>query len=351
MWEAIRLEDKETLFAEKAADLDISQILSHYRYIGSSEAEHHLNNFQSVWFEDETVSTPWVNVIFTALKAMTDEHYQSWTEEDIKNFGKFIKILSSSEIDKLGDDEASFNQELVSSVVSPSLSLAQLTSIYNQYKAQLNLEDNVLEPVHPLLLHALSSAELLSSKPYFLWSQDKDSILYRSWMYTPGQHRALREVIAPGQWHAANMSSILILSPKCLGEVLPKDIKTNLDQILEGVKTAGQDKFYEIAKSVQRFPRYIKMAWLEESLSDIDEDEKASSSINTNVLLDKVPDDFDLEDSIINPEPNHPLAQVFNRWMFNEETSLPSLAIAGISCQQIMRTKVPDILEVLAAYR
>ena len=284
---------------------------------------------------------------------MTDEHYQSWTEEDIKEFGKFIKVLSPSEIEKLGDDGASFTQEVVTSVVSPSLTLAQLTSIYNKYKAQWNEEDNVLEPLHPLLLHALSSTELLSSKPYFLWSQDKDDILFRSWSLTPGQHRALREVMAPGQWHPVNMSSILAISPKCLAEVLPSEVKTNLDQILEGIKTAGQHKFYEIAESVQQLPRYFRMAWLEKGLSEYErEEEDIKSDLSTDVLLDKVPDDWDLEDRVENPDSSHPLHQVFDRWMMsNEKTYLPSLALAGISCQQIMRIKIPDILEILAMYR
>ena len=64
----------------------------------------------------------------------------------------------------MGGDNVTFSHELVSEVVSPSLSLSQLTSIYKRYKAQ-NATEDAEESLHPLLLSALSSADLMSPTP------------------------------------------------------------------------------------------------------------------------------------------------------------------------------------------
>ena len=58
----------------------------------------------------------------------------------------------------------SLGHELVSDVASPSLSLSQLTSIYKRFKAQ-NATKDAEESLHPLLLSALSSADLMSPTP------------------------------------------------------------------------------------------------------------------------------------------------------------------------------------------
>ena len=61
---------------------------------------------------------------------------------------------------------------MVSEVVSPSLSQSQLTSIYKRYRAQ-NATEDAEESLHPLLLSALSSADLVSPSPLFIWSREK----------------------------------------------------------------------------------------------------------------------------------------------------------------------------------
>ena len=51
------------------------------------------------------------------------------------------------------------------------------------------------ESLHPLLLSALSSADLMSPSPPFIWSRDNDDILRASVKFTPGQMRGLHEII------------------------------------------------------------------------------------------------------------------------------------------------------------
>ena len=74
-------------------------------------------------------------------------------------------------------------------MVSPSLSLSQLTSIYKRYRAQ-NATEDAEESLPPLLLSALSSADLMFPSPLFIWPRDKDDILRASVKFTPGQMRA-----------------------------------------------------------------------------------------------------------------------------------------------------------------
>ena len=107
------------------------------------------------------------------------------------------------EIEQLGADSVPKKEELVSSLVSPSLSLAKLTAI----KAQMSTDDQVMDPVHPQLRYAVSSADITSPEPHFIWS--KEDLLKRSALFTitPGQMRALHEIMYPcWKWSAVNMS-------------------------------------------------------------------------------------------------------------------------------------------------
>ena len=167
----LKQEDRETIFARVAKDLDITQILAHYNSSKSDEFKQHREIFESTWFSESKFSIPWVNAMFVGLKAMTDEHLSSWTVEDIKDYGKFVRILSPAEIEELGAGSVPLTQDLVSELVSPSLSLAQLTALYKRYKAQMSTESQVMDPVHPLLLSALTSADIVSPEPHFIWSQ------------------------------------------------------------------------------------------------------------------------------------------------------------------------------------
>ena len=180
----------------------MTQLVSQYRSAPSDafETQNHKEAFEAAWFSNMKFTTPWINAMFIGLKAMKDEHFESWTAEDIKNYGKFVKILSPAEIELLGaDTDNVFSQDVVSAVVSPSLSLSQLTSIYKRYKEQDDTSDHVMDPLHPILFSALSSADILSPTPRFIWSEDKDNIFMRSHHYTPGKtlkHLYLNSIIA-----------------------------------------------------------------------------------------------------------------------------------------------------------
>ena len=234
----------------------------------------------------------------------------------------------------------------VCTIVSPSLSLAQLTAIYKRYKAQMSTDDQVMDPVHPLLLSALTSADITSPEPHFIWSQDKADILQRSALFTPGQMRALHEIMYPWKWSAVNMSTIVSVHPGCLSEVPPKEIKKNLDNLVAGIQSAGQEKFYSVAKKIQMIPRYMKMAWLEGAM----EEHNMTEMIDTAILLDR-PIPGVAEVAVENPDPNHPLASVFDRWASSDTIYLTSFALAGLSCDQIKKVKTEEMMEVYAMFR
>ena len=347
MWEMIKHEDREQIFATLTKDLDITQLLAHYNTTEAEKFKLHKEVFESSWFSTQKFSVPWVNAMYVGLKAMTDEHFSSWTAEDIKDFGKFVRILSPAEIEQLGADSVPMTQDLVSSLVSPSLSLAQLTAIYKRYKAQMSTDAQVMDPVHPSLLSALSSADITSPQPHFIWSQDKEDLLLRSKLFTPGQMRALHEIMYPWKWSAVNMSAIVSHHPACLSEVTPKEIKLKLDSLIGGIEAAGQDKFYSVAKKMQMIPRHLKMAWLEGAL----EEHNMTGLIDTTILLDRPTPDTEPEVAVENPDPHHPLASVFERWVASDTIHLTSFALAGLSCDQIHRVKTEEMLEVYAMFR
>ena len=343
----MKQEDRVEIFARLSKDLDITQLLAHYNTTEANEFQQHREVFESTWFSSKDFSIAWVNAMFVGLKAMTDEHFTNWTSADIENFGKFVRILSPAEIEQLGADSVPMTQELVSSLVSPSLSLAQLTAIYKRYKAQMATEDQVMDPVHPLLLSALTSADITSPEPHFIWSQDKEDILQRSALFTPGQMRALHEIMYPWKWSAVNMSTIVSVHPGCLSEVTPKEIKQNMDNLVAGIQSAGQEKFYSVAKKIQMIPRYMKMAWLEGAL----EEHNMTQVLDTAILLDRPTPDTEPEVAVENPEPDHPLASVFDRWAASDTIYLTSFALAGLSCDQINMIKTEEMLEVYAMFR
>jgi len=346
IWEIVKEERRGDLFAEKVEDLDISQLVA-FATNGPSSIKEHKENLDSSWFNKPKLPGSWVNTMLVAQTLMPNEMLSSWTKDDITTFGKFIKIFSPSEILKLGDEGEEFSQDVVSAVVSPSLGLAQLTAIYNKYKKQMTTETQVSEPIHPILFSALSTADILASPPRFIWTEDKDKLLDRSSLFTPGQMNALHEIMYPYHWNSYNMSSILITHPMCLADVRPKEIKSNLASVLDGIEAAGPHKFYVIAEKIQHIPRYLKMAWLEEAL----EKYEMTKEIETDVILDKVTEDAVPDSTINNPDDSHPLSMVFDRWTSDKKSYLTSLAISGISCKQIKLIKVHDMMEVYAMYR
>ena len=204
-----------------------------------------------------------------------------------------------------------------------------------------------MAPVHPLLLSALSSADITSPEPHFIWSQDKEDLLKRSALFTPGQMRALHEIMYPWKWSAVNMSAIVSNHPACLSEVTPKEIKLKLDSLIDGIASAGQDKFYSVAKKMQMIPRHLKMAWLEGSLEELN----MTQLIDTAILLDRPTADTEPEVAVENPQPSHPLASVFDRWAASDTIHLTSFALAGLSCDQINKIKTEEMFEVYAMFR
>ena len=210
-----------------------------------------------------------------------------------------------------------------------------------------------IQPVPAILFPALSSSELLNStKPPFIWSRDSQKLLSMSSAFTPGQMRALQEIAFPGRWAASNISSSILLQPSSLSEVLPSQLKTNLDRLLEGIKVVGFHEFYNVARQIQSMPRHLVMAWLEEALvryqadGDLEEDD-----IPTDLLLDQLTAETKPNLTVNNPLHSHPLAQVFDRWTAPKKTYLTGLLLTGLSCHQIKRVRTGDFLEILAVYR
>ena len=350
LWEALDSSHRASLLPYRANLLDISQIIRHFE-----DPQHkpslYLEHFQH-WFAEKELSAPWATVMLLGLSYKPDSDIAVWTTEDIKTFGKFIKTFSPADIDLLGSDPGSFTMDVLEAILSPSLTLPQLTSIYSKYKQQMSPSHQVMEPVHPMLFPALSSSELLSSQPPFLWSSDRERLLAMSSAFTPGQKVALQQVMAPGLWSATNISSSLLLQPRSLSHLLPPQLRSNLDSLLAGIHMAGYHRFYDVARNIQKMPRHLLMAWLEEALGRyLADGVLQEGSIDTTILLDRLTPDTEPDLSINNPDHTHPLAGVFDRWSSNKKTYLTSLLLTGLNCQQINLIRNGDFLEILAVFR
>jgi len=350
LWEVLDSSHRASLLPYRANLLDISQIIRHFE-----DPQHkpslYLEHFQH-WFAEKELSAPWATVMLLGLSYKPDSDIAVWTTEDIKTFGKFIKTFSPADIDLLGSDPGSFTMDVLEAILSPSLTLPQLTSIYSKYKQQMSPSHQVMEPVHPMLFPALSSSELLSSQPPFLWSSDRERLLAMSSAFTPGQKIALQQVMAPGLWSATNISSSLLLQPRSLSHLLPPQLRSNLDSLLAGIHMAGYHRFYDVARNIQKMPRHLLMAWLEEALGRyLADGVLQEGSIDTTILLDRLTPDTEPDLSINNPDHTHPLAGVFDRWSSNKKTYLTSLLLTGLNCQQINLIRNGDFLEILAVFR
>merc|ERR1719234_2480362 len=133
LWEALHLSNQALLFSSKADLLDISQVLHHLQAHPQNITTYQ-DELEHSWFGGKTLGAPWASVMFLGFRYMSDQHFATWTTQDIKAFGKFIKVLSPKEIDELDGD---FNLDVVEDIVSPSLTLSQLTAIYSKYKDQM----------------------------------------------------------------------------------------------------------------------------------------------------------------------------------------------------------------------
>jgi len=333
LWEAVKVDHqpRKSLFLKKAGKLDISQLLAF------EKIQEGIPTLKKSYSE--------VNAEFFKAKFIELESFNltNMTTTDLQNFGRFAQLLSPKELSELGGESATFDNSVVVSVVTPTMSLTQLTEIYKRFKSQLEESERDTKVVNTQLFPALSSTDLLSSKPHFIWTEHRDALLEASDMFTRAQMSALHELIKPGKWNSANMSSILTNHPKCLDDDPPKKVMENLDLILDGVETVPE-KFYDIADKLQMIPRHLKMAWLETSLAD-------KEILNTDDLLDKPSKDAALKEVIVNPDSTHPLSHTFIKFFSNDDSSLPSLVLAGLSCKHIEMIEVYDSLEVLALYR
>ena len=106
---------------------------------------------------------------------------------------------------------------------------------------------------------------------------------------------------------------------------------------------------HHIAEKIQTIPRYLKMSWLEGAMDHHNIKER----IDTDVLLDNLSPAAAAEVAVTNPESGHPLSTVFKKWVSSSgnQTYLPSLAMAGLSCRHIERINTHDMMEVFSMYR
>merc|ERR1719470_800704 len=342
VWEALSSSDKQEGFVSQARKLDVSQILDHYKDTDNANSDQK-TFLEDSWLAIDSDMAPWVNMLAVGFNYMKQEEYVSWTQKQLQDLGKFVAILSPSELDLVPADN--FDSSMLSTILSPMLSLSQLTSIYLK-----SIEQSTADALHPVLLSALPSAEILSPTAPFIWSKDKTELLAASALFSPAQMQALHVVTTPGQWSPSNMSAILSTHPHCLADINPHDLRLNLDHLVQGIYTAGPDKFHTIASKIQSLPRHLLMAWLEET-HDRPGSKKMGELWSSDVLLDRVTPASVPDYSITNPFINHPLAAQFDRFTSANRSLLPSLALAGMSCHCINLVETPDTLQVLALFR
>eukprot|EP00092_Neocalanus_flemingeri_P041336 GFUD01045010.1.p1 GENE.GFUD01045010.1~~GFUD01045010.1.p1 ORF type:complete len:1669 (+),score=312.22 GFUD01045010.1:50-5056(+) len=348
LWEALADVDREKSFIAQASNLDVSQILSHYDTpnIIHTPHQHHVM-LETAWFSEDKINVPWVNSLAIAFSYMNNQEFVSWTYKELQGLGRFLAILSPAEIDLI--PAIDFNSTMLGMILSSTLSLPQLNSIYLKY-----LDNNYLvadATLNPILLSALPSATILSANPPFIWSQDKTNLLVASAKYSPGQMHSLHEISKPGHWASANLSAILSTHPQCMSDVNPREFRVKLDYVVSAIYTAGPDKFHSIATKVQKLPRHLLMAWLEEAHTRPGSKRLPGEWWNSDVLLDRVTSTSVPDSGTINPFPSHPMAAQFNRFTSANRSMLPSLALAGMSCHCINLVETPDTMEVLALYR
>eukprot|EP00092_Neocalanus_flemingeri_P002648 GFUD01002836.1.p1 GENE.GFUD01002836.1~~GFUD01002836.1.p1 ORF type:complete len:1672 (-),score=322.02 GFUD01002836.1:132-4439(-) len=348
LWEALADVDREKSFISQASNLDVSQILSHYDTLNLVHTPHqHHVMLENAWFAQDKFNVPWVNFLAISFSYMNNEEFVSWSYKELQDLGKFLAILSPAEIDLIPADD--FNTTMLSTILSSTLSLPQLNSIYLKY-----LENHYLvadATFNPLLLSALPSVTILSANPPFIWSQDKTNLLVASAKFSPGQMHSLHEISKSGHWAPGNLSAILSTHPQCMSDVNPREFRAKLDYVVSAVYTAGPDKFHIIATKVQKLPRHLLMAWLEEAHTRPGSKRLPGEWWNSDVLLDRVTSTSIPDSGTINPFPSHPLAAQFDRFTSANRSMLPSLALAGMSCHCINLVETPDTMEVLALYR
>jgi len=343
IWEALSKTDVKDSFVSQAMKLDVSQIMAHFSNYPLSKPVIK-EQLENLWSWEKVEDLPWVNVLALAFNYMDDEQFVGWNKQKLVDLGKFAVILSPAELDLLSSEN--FDSSVMSAVLSPSMSLGQLSTLYDKF---LLINDPSSTP-NPLLFSAIPSSLLMSPSAPFIWSQDKGSLLSASKLFTPAQTHALQELTKPGYWNPGNVSTILVSNPDCIADIHPQAMKQHLDQFIQGIYQAGPMKFHEIAFNLQQLPRHLLMAWLEEV------HERPGSKImgrfwKSDVLLDRVTELSIPDGTIPNPDSSHPLASQFDRFTSANKSLLPSLALKGMSCHCINLVETQDTLEVLALFR
>ena len=341
VWEALSEDDMKDAFVTNAMGLDVSQVLAYYSNYTQSDLLQR-SKLEELW-SSGSKSVPWVNVLALAFNYMEDEEYVSWNKTQLTNLGKFTAILSPAEIELIPAEN--FDSPVMSVILSPAMDLCHLSTIYDKF-----LRSSYSTKLHPLLISAIHSSDLISPNAPFIWTQDRINLLTAARLFTPAQTKALQLLTKPGYKTPVNMSVILSTNPAPLADLTPQHLKHHLVHLVEGVYQAGHQNFYSIVSKIQELPRHLLMAWVEE-VHERPGGKSVGEFWNSDVLLDRVTDNSVPDDTFTNPNPSHPLAAQFDRFTSANKSLLPSLALKGMACHCINLVETQDTLEVLALYR
>ena len=329
--------DRRSLLNGMFAKLDISQVIGHlhlddeWKEMKSSNEETFLS-----------AETPWANILAYAFKLVKLGVVESWTEEDLKDLGRFAIILSPDQIGRIST--VAFSQSAVDAILSARLTLGQLTAIYKKIEdAGIQLKND--------LYSAIPSSVIASPNSPFTWTMDQVELLKSVSRMSPGQKQATLDVLKPGIWSFRNITAILLHQPSCLSSVPTKIFRQNIDIIVDSIYGLGNSGFSTAAEKIRKLPRHLRMAWLERV-----HDEPGSTSIgslwNTDVLLDRPTVSSRANISVTNPFGRFaPLSLQFERFTSANKSLLPSLSVGGMSCHCINLVETQNTVEVLGMYR
>jgi len=344
LWEAVPAEERRYLFPTHGAALDPAQLL--HAYSTSFAHLHSLKPFlDATWVPD--AATPWTSLMVVAAKERDSDPVATWGERQLLDIGAFLALLYPPQLEELR--AASLTPGVLDKVLSPLLTHCQRTVLYSKFM------ETGSRALPPLLMAAIPSTTILqlgsaSSPLAVTWASHREALLQAAALYTPAQMIALHQLSRPVLWEAASLSSILATHPECLADVTPREFRANLGSMVEALYLAGPEMFHSIAESVQRLPRHLLMAWLEAVLELEGSTRGELGSWSSDVLLDRNIAEQVEPDGDMAPGPLRSQLSRFRSTTL-ARSSLPSLALAGISCHCISKVETPDSLEVLGLFR
>jgi len=344
LWEAVPAPERRYLFPTHGAALDSAQLL--HAYSTSFAYLHSLKPLlDASWVPDS--ATPWSSLLVVAAKERDSDPIATWGERQLLDIGAFLATIYPPQLEELRT--ASLTSGVLDKVLSPLLTHCQRTVLYGKF-----LETGS-RAVPPLLLAAVPATTLLqlgsaTSPLAVAWASHKEELLRAAELFTPAQMVALHELSRPVLWEAPSLSSILAIHPECLADVTPKEFRANLGSVVEALYLAGPEMFHSIAESVQRLPRHLLMAWLEAVLELEGSTRGQGGWWSSDVLLDRNIAEQVEPDGDMAPGPLRSQLARFKSTSLTR-SSLPSLALAGISCHCIAKVETPDSLEVLGLFR